>query len=160
MTLAAGDYLESPRLEIKYVKNGGAAAVSKGVVMRWDPTNDGFSVETADSSILGPFAVCVEAAAASATQVLVCTHGTVAVTADGTIEPYDLVQMSSSTDGQVVAYVEATIDTTPTQADVQEAMREHRRIVGTYVGKEGTGDGVIVADAADGDVILVDLDLR
>lgn len=158
MTLAAGDYL--PGAIIKYVKNGGASAVTKGVVMRQDTSNDGYSVESADASILGPFVVCVEAAASSATQVLVAMHGTVAVTADGTIEPYDVVQMSASTDGQVIAYAESTITATPTQADVQEAMREDARKVGTYVGKEGTGDGVIVADAADGDVILVDLDLR
>lgn len=154
MTLAAGDYF--PGAKIRHVKQGTTTAIAKGLVTRWDQTNDGYTVESADASILGPFAVCVIASSAGATQFTACVKGEVAVTADGTIEPYDLVQMSSSTDGQVITFATATVDGAGT--DVIKAVRDNdARIVGQYIGKEGTGDGVIVADASDGDVIMIDL---
>src|SRR5574341_1257495 len=111
MALAAGDYF--PNATLEYAKNSGAAAVTKGVLMKWDPTGDGYIITTADADETGPFAVCVKAAVSGDTRVLVATKGYVAVTADGIIEPNDLVQAASATAGQVIAWAANAIAATP-----------------------------------------------
>lgn len=154
----AGDYLTGAKLE--YAKNSNAPAVSKGVVMKWDTTNDGFVKTSAAADELGPFAVCAAAAASGDTKVLVVTSGRVFVTADGTIEPGDLVESSSSTAGQVVTYAESSIAATPTQANVQAAMREWRTVIGRYIGHVDELNGSTApTDAADGDIICIELNV-
>lgn len=155
MTLAAGDYF--PGAHIERAKAGSTVAIAKGLLLKWDRSGDGWITTSAAADELGPFAVAVEAMATGGTQVTVCTRGYVAVTADEVLEPNDLVQASDSTAGQVDKFVTATIDAAATD-DIKRARDEDARKVGRYItDNEDLGDGVLAVDAADGDVVIIDL---
>lgn len=149
MTLAAGDYF--PGAKIEYMKAGSTVAISKGALLMWDTSGDGWLKATATTTTYGPYAVCVEAMATGGTQVKVCYGGLVAVTGDGVIEPNDLLQPSTSTAGKVMVYTARTINVT-------NAITEFRRPVGQFKSaSEDLGDGTIAVDAADADVVIINL---
>lgn len=155
---SAGDYL--PGATVVSAKNSNAPAVTKGKVMKWDTSNDGYVTTSAAANELGPFAVCAVAAASGDINVTVVTAGRVFVTADGTIEPGDLVESSASTAGEVITYAETSIAATPTQANVQGAMREWRTVIGRYIGHvDEIANNTAKTDAADGDIICIALNV-
>jgi hypothetical protein len=149
LTLAAGDYFPGAKIEL--MKAGSTVAIAKGGLLMWDSSGDGWLLATATTTTYGPYAVCVEAMATGGTQVKVCKGGLVAVTGDGTIEPNDLLQPSTSTAGKVMAYAARTINVTT-------ASTEWRRACGQYKSdNEDLGDGTISVDSADADVVIIEL---
>jgi hypothetical protein len=159
MTLAAGDY--QPQATIEAGRNSGSAAVTKGVLMKQDPSGDGWLITAAAADQQGPFAVAVKAAAAGDVIVTVCTAGKVTGTADGVLEPNDKLQAATGTAGQVIVFTASTIDAAATD-DIKAARDDDKRFVGRYLGLENLTDGSTAitgtsGDAADGDVVWISL---
>lgn len=149
MTIVAGDYF--PGAKIEYMKAGSTVAIAKGALLSWDTSGDGWLLAPASTATLGPYAVCVEAMATGGTQVKVCYGGRVAVTGDGTLEPNDLLQPSTSTAGKCMLFAART-------GTVTNAMSEYRRPCGRIISdNEDLGDGTIAVDSADNDVIIIEL---
>ena len=162
-TVALGDWVQgSEKFLVAGLKKStaGSSAIARGKVI-------GLGVSTAGVWAVAPTSFVGKTG--------ICTHtnidaddnftglvggGTGYVKADGTIKPYSPVQLSGSTAGEVVEYTVATIATTPTQANVQDARDAMRKIVGFYVGHADEGDGGtgrLITDAADGDTIKIGL---
>ena len=123
----------------KSVKKTGAA-ITKGDVVAKGTAGDSDKWLKASTTSVGPFAVCIQDAAASDTSFSMVDDGEVLVTADGVITPNAYVMRASATAGQVIAYT-GTDETT---------------LVGRYLRHEGEDSGD-QTDAADGDVIVIRL---
>jgi hypothetical protein len=142
----AGNY--NPQSEpVLYPKTTGAA-IAKGDVIEYVPASDAYRTAAA-GSVNTLYAVAVKDAASADTTVEAVSSGPVSVIADGAIGYGAAVMVSGATAGQVV---EATIGTTATGS-----------IVGIYMGKVSdnirNGKGGF-PDAADDDVIIIDLNRR
>lgn len=152
-TVAAGDIYGEGTLVVYLAKESGA--IAKGDVLRFNSTG----VAVAGTSSKGPFFVAEAAAATGDSVVKAVAFGQVYVTADGTIKTHERVMMSTATAAQVVAYVASTIDTTPTQSDVQEARDEFKLIVGVYMGQVDEGapspSTAVPSNAADGELARI-----
>jgi len=124
-----------------------AAAIAKGDVLEYVAASDNFRT-AATSSVSSRYAVATKPALAADATVEAVASGPVTVTADGAIGKYAMVKVSTATAGQVVEAAPAT-DAFGT-------------VVGVYVGKVGANErnGVAFANAADGDVIIIDLNRR
>jgi hypothetical protein len=124
------------------------AAIAKGDVLEYVPGSDAYRTAAA-GSVNTLYAVAVKPALAADTTVEAVSSGAVTVRADGAIGYGAPVMVSGATPGQVV---EATLGTAAPDS-----------IVGTYIGKVGdnqrNGKGGF-PDAADNDVIIVDLNRR
>jgi len=145
ITIAAA-FAGSPEPEAKIgslAKTTGAA-ITKGQVVEYVAGSDAVRTAAAGSTN-SRYAVAVKDAAAAATKVDAVTKGPVTVIADGVIGPHAAVMVSGATAGQVV---EATIGTAAPNS-----------IVGYYIGKPSANErnGVAFGPAADGDVIIVDV---
>lgn len=166
MPVAAGDYLQGAELisEPK-ATSGGIATIAIGDVLSVDVTHVYRTAPT--SAALGPFRVCVgktgpiPAPVVSDTTVSAVKKGVVYVTADGTINPGDLVTPNGvTTAGRVITYVATSVatGTTPNAGDVVAARDEFRRVCGTYLGHENEGGFSAPATAAaQGDIIRIEL---
>jgi hypothetical protein len=115
-----------------------SAAIAKGDVVAKGTGGDTDKWLKAATTSVGPFGVCIEAAALNTTSFSLIEDGEVNVTADGAITPNSYVMRSGSTAGQVVTY-----------AGTNEAL-----IVGRYLRHEGE-DSADQTDAADGDIIVI-----
>lgn len=157
-----------PGAQVITVGKDGTNAIAVGSVCVPDTatTPDSYKIAPASAGNKGPFVVCVNKAAAAADRAFAAAlpGSLVTVTADGAIEAGMEVQCSSSTAGQVVAFVAATIAATPTQANVQDAQADRLRVVGRYMGKENELTGKVPGQAyggssaaADGDLIIIRL---
>jgi len=83
----------------------------------------------------GPFFVAMETVVTGATQISVSIGGVQTLTADGTIEVGKPVMSATSTAGQVIQYVAATVTvTTPTGAEIVAAAAEFADVVGVCEG--------------------------
>jgi hypothetical protein len=162
-TVALGDWVQgSEKYLVAELKKStaGSSAIARGKVI-------GLSVATAGvwavapTSFVGKTGICTHTNIDSDAQFTgLVGGGRGYVTADGPIKPHEPVQVSGSTAGEVVQYTVATIATTPTQANVQDARDQMRKIVGFYKGHKDEGDGGtgrLITDAADGDVIKIEL---
>jgi|SRR5262245_28844108 len=141
-TPQAGDWYQDAKIN---QVNKSAVAIAKGDVIGLVVATDDFTTAATGASTRR-FAVAVEAAAASDTKVRAATGGMVNVTADGAIGAGNKVKVSAATAGQVIEAVEGS--------------DAYNTIVGTYIGKPGSGnerDGVTTAAAADNDIIVIDL---
>lgn len=123
------------------------APIAKGDVIEYVDASDAFRTAAA-ASINSTYYVAKEPALAAATQVEAITSGAVTVVADGAIAPGDAVMVSGTTAGRVV---KAVIGTAAPGS-----------ILGRYIGKAGANfrNGMPVAAAAAGEVIIIDLNRR
>lgn len=145
----AGTY--HPQSEPVLLAKVTGAAIAKGDVLEYVPGSDAYRT-AATGSQAGLFAVATKAAIDTATEVEAVTSGPVSVIADGAIGYGAAVKVSAATAGQVI---EATVSGATPDA--------YNFVVGTYMGKGGdnirNGKGGF-PDAADGDVIIIDLNRR
>ena len=125
-----------------------AVAIAKGDVLEYVHATDNFRTAAANA-VTTRFAVAVKAATAAATTVEAVTKGEVSVIAGAAIAPGAFVKVDA-TAGQVA---EAVMTGTP------DAFSS---IVGTYIGRAAANErnGVAVTAAADGDVIIIDVNRR
>lgn len=144
---------------IIYHENKTAAAIAKGDVCDLDANGAWRTCPTTNFS--GPFGVATKARLLADADAVILTEGLVIVRADGAIKPGKYVSPSGTTAGEVIAYVPATIGATPGQSDVQAARDDWKKVIGRYVGKPGeVGPGELSTDAADGDLIIIQLGVR
>ena len=137
-------------------------AISVGAVVVPDTSTapDAYKIAPASATVLGPFGVCVNKAAAAAdTAFAMALPGSlVAVKAQGAIEVGKEVQCSASVAGSVAVFAQSTISASPTQPEVQNARDDRLRVVGRYIchdtGVEMSGKTPATA-AADGDTIII-----
>jgi hypothetical protein len=120
-----------------------AVAITKGKVLYYDPADDFYKLAPT-SGVSVAYAVAVDDAAAADVKVRAAVRGPVTVTANGAIGPHDLVKVSTTTAGQVVAGAQTAV------ADINAAL-------GSYMGKANNNerDGLVLAAAADADVIWI-----
>lgn len=141
---------EPEAMVVSLAKTTGAA-ITKGDVLEYVPASDAYRTAAAGSQA-GLYAVAVKDAASAADKVEAVTSGPVTVVADGAIGYMGAVKVSGATPGQVV---ESTVSGATPDA--------YNFIVGTYMGKPGdnirNGKGGF-PDAADGEVIIVDVGRR
>jgi len=133
--MAAGDVVQTADYqEISTAQTDSGSGVTKGQVVYWT----GGNVATATASTDGPYGVCLNTSAISATDVRVMTRGTVYLTASGSITKGTYVSAAAA--GAVAAYSKETISTTPTQADIQNVQNKILRVVG--IALDTTTDGL------------------
>jgi hypothetical protein len=145
--MTAGEPLQDAKIEYGLV--AAADTFVKGNLVYFDKATDTWKVTPA-SAVSGDFGVAMDAAAAAsaAKKVRIQTGGRVTVVADGAIKFGNRVTNATATAGQVINY-----DPVGDATDIVD------KAVGWYSGKE-TGsdrDSATVADAADGDVIIITL---
>lgn len=151
---SAADYPGNYHLsqaEPEFLPKTTGAAIARGDVLEYVPASDAYRT-AATSSQAGIYAVAVKDAASADTSVEAVVSGIVTVTADGAIGYGGMVKVSGATAGQVV---EATVSGATPDA--------YTFVVGRYMGKVGdnvrNGKGGF-PDAADNDVIIIDLNRR
>lgn len=140
-------YIAGKQFDVVVLPKTTGAAIAKGDVIEYVVASDAYRT-AATSSVDTVYAVAVKPALAADTQVEAVSSGAVTVRADGVIGPSAAVMVSTATAGQVV---EATIGTASPNS-----------IVGTYMGKAGANvrNGMPIPAAADGDVVIIDLNRR
>lgn len=123
--------------------NKSAVAITKGKVLYLDPADENFKLAPTGGTSTR-YAVAVKDALAADTKVEACVEGHVFVTADGAIPPHAAVKVSAATAGEVQEGV-ITLDA------------DQNAVCGHYAGKVNNNerDGLSLAAAADGDVILM-----
>lgn len=138
----AGAYMQDA--EIAQL-NKSAVAITKGKVLYLDTADDNFKLAPT-SGVSTRYAVCVKDALSTDTKVEAAVKGHVFVTADGAIGPHNPVKVSGATAGEVIE-------------GANTAVADMNAIVGAYEGKVNNNvrDGLSLAAAADGDVILINL---
>lgn len=122
-------------------------AVGKGDIMVKDTGTapDSYKLATAGAAIAGPFYICTQAAASADTKVSIATKGLWYVTGGDTIEPGDVVMLSTTVNGQTVK------STAVTTVALQQA------VVGTSHGfADSFGTGLPVASVV-GDLYVLEL---
>ena len=138
MVVNAGQFEPQGAITIQSEKTSGAA-IARGDVC--DRTTGKWRTAPAGTGA-GPYAVATKAAASTDSTVQLLLQGICYVTADAVIQPNDMLLISPSTAGQVVATATAVLGT----------------YVGKYLAHENEGDGHTVPTAtADGDIIRIHL---
>lgn len=147
--VSAGDIV-GELCRVVTVKSTGAT-INQGDVVQY--TSTGFQQAPASANLAGPFFVCFKAITTQAT-VDVVEEGEVYVVADGTINPGNYVQTSSSTAGRVVAFAGRAGYTADT-VGIKNAAIDWQRVVGIYQGHvdEGAPTGGTPTNAATADTI-------
>lgn len=146
---------------IIYAERKNNAAIAKGDVLDLDSTGKWREAPTSGTS--APFGVAIKSRLAADGEVPVLTDGIVIVRADGAIKTGKYVMPSATTAGEVIEYVATTIAGTPGQSDVQGARDDWKKVVGRYIGhpgEVGPGTDDRVTDAADGDLIIIQIGAR
>ena|SRR5687768_7044216 len=143
----------------KKATSGGSAILPGKVVKLTESTGVGALAPTT-AGLTGPFGVVPRLAPVNVDSddtFQVITGGEIYVTADGAIKPNQRVMPSTSTAGEVVAYVAPAASASPTQAEVNTAAEAQQKIVGIYLGHVDEGSGLTneATDAADGQVIRI-----
>jgi hypothetical protein len=144
----APGYIAGRQMDIEVLPKTTGAAIAKGDVLERVAGATDLYRTAAAGSVTSHYAVAVKPALAADTQVEAIVSGHVTVTADGAITAGDYVMVSGATAGQVVVADPATASAFS--------------IVGRYVGKAGANlrNGMPVPAAADGDVVIIDLNRR
>lgn len=149
----ANSFAGSPEPEamiarLKKTEHATTAAIAKGDVLEYLVASNNFRTAAANA-VTSRFAVAVKKADSPATHVEAVTAGPVSVKAQGAIGAHALVKVGTA----VGTVAEAVMTGSP------DAFSS---IVGTYIGKAAANErnGVAVPDAADGDVIIVDVNRR
>lgn len=144
-------FIAGRQMDVAVLPKTTGAAIAKGDVLEYVPASDAYRTAAVGSQA-GIYAVAVKPALSADTTVEAVSSGVVTVTADGAIGYGGAVKVSGATAGQVV---ESTISGATPDA--------YNFIVGKYIGKVGDNERNGMAtfpDAADGDIILVDLNRR
>lgn len=122
-------------------------AVAKGDILVKDTGTapDSYKLATAGAAIAGPFYICTQAALSADTKISLAVGGKWYVTGGDTIEPGDVVMLSTTVNGQTVK------STAVTTVPIQQA------VVGTSMGfADSYGTGLPVASVV-GDLYVLDL---
>jgi len=122
-------------------------AVARGDILVKDTGTapDSYKIATAGAAIAGPFYIATEAAASAATKVSLADGGKWLVTGGDTIEPGDVVMLSTTVNGQTVK------STAVTTVAIQQA------VVGVSYGfADSYGTGLPVASVV-GDLYVLGL---
>ena len=146
---------------IVYSERKANGVITKGDVLTLDSA--GKWIEAPTSGALGPYGVATKSKLAGDLDVPVCTDGIIIVRSDGAIKTGKYVMVSASTAGEVIEYTAATIATTPGNSDVVAARDDWKKVVGRYIGhpgEVGPGTDDRSTDAADGDLIIVQIGAR
>jgi hypothetical protein len=156
MVVSAGDYFPGVRIrQLNKATAGGTAVIARGDVL-WQNGANVFQTAAVSGNKF-PFAVCTRAPLATDSTVDGIWEAIVYVTADGVINPGNMVTPNgATTPGRVVQYVATSISTTPAQADVSSAEAEFRTVFGVYEGHENENSlNNPGTPSAQGDVIRV-----
>jgi hypothetical protein len=122
-------------------------AVAKGDILVKDTGTapDSYKLATAGAAIAGPFYICSQSAASADTKISLATKGLWYVIGGDTIEPGDVVMLSTTVNGQTVK------STAVTTIAIQQA------VVGTSHGfADSFGTGLPVASVV-GDLYVLEL---
>ena len=122
-------------------------AVAKGDILVKDTGTapDSYKLATAGAAIAGPFYICTQAAVSADTKISLAKGGLWYVTGGDTIEPGDVVMLSTTVAGQTVK------STAVTTVAIQQA------VVGTSYGfADSFGTGLPVASVV-GDLYVLEL---
>ena len=136
----------------------GSGAITRGDLLVPDTgaTPDGWKISPAAAGNPGPFAVCLEAAAATDTVIRVAQGGTQALKAGGTIEINKLVMSDSGTAGKVIQYAATSVNvTTLAGAEIAAAVIDFNKVVGECLGFVGTQGTTVATAPVDGDLAAV-----
>jgi len=125
------------------------APIAKGAVIEYVAASDAWRTAAA-GSVTSIYAVAVKPALTADTKVEAISSGAVTVRADGAIGVGAPVKVSAATAGEVQ---ESALTGTPDAFST---------VVGQYMGKVGANirNGMTVTNAADNDVIIIDLNRR
>lgn len=149
-TPAADDvgFIASKTFDVVVLPKTTGAAILKGEVISQNEAAAGAYRTAPAAATTGNFAVAVKPAATADTQVEAVSSGFVTVRCTGAIDPDRYVMVSGTVAGRVMAAASATV--------------APLAVVGKYVGKAGanTRNGMPIPAAADGDVVIIDLNRR
>lgn len=131
--------------------------VTRGKVCKLDAgtSPDSWVTTSAAADQYGPFVIPTETVGTGVLKFSTRGNDIWYLKADGAIEPGSPVQASASTAGEVVAFVETTIDATPGQAELQDAQDDRLRQIGICLGKADNWNTGAPTAAADGDLVAV-----
>lgn len=153
----AGQYAGLPGSFSVRLNKATGITVTRGVLCKVDTgTNpDSWVTTSAAADQQGPFAVPVETVGTGKLKFSARYNDVVYLTADGTIEPGSPVQAATATAGQVIAFADSAVTTTPTQSDVQAVQADRKRVVGVALGSADTWNTGAPAAATDGGLVAV-----
>lgn len=154
---AIGQFAGIPGSRSKRLNKASGITITRGLLVKPDTSTAPDSYVSAAAAVnqFGPLYMPVETKGAGTTEFSVRVNDVCYLTADGVIDPGQKVQASTTTAGQVVAFVPSTVSATPTQAEVQNVRDDRTRQVGICLGTADTYDTGSPAAAADGDIVAV-----
>jgi hypothetical protein len=130
----AGQPLEGPYSITSKLKGSGVISRGDLCVVDTGTAPDGVKISPTGRNA-GPFYVAMETVVSATTQISVAQGGVQCLTADATIEVGKPVMSATSTAGQVITWIPATITvTTPTGAEIVAVGAEFADVVGVCEG--------------------------
>lgn len=136
--------------------------VTRGLVCKRDVSTDPDSWVTTSAAAdqQGPFAIPVETVGTGKLKFSTRYNDVFYLTADGDIEPGSPVQAATATAGQVIAFADSEVTTTPTQSGVQAVQADRKRVVGICLGSADTWNTGAPVKAVDGGLAAVFVPLQ
>lgn len=136
--------------------------VTRGLVCKRDVSTDPDSWVTTSAAAdqQGPFAIPVETVGTGKLKFSTRYNDVFYLTADGDIEPGSPVQAATATAGQVIAFADSEVTTTPTQSGVQAVQADRKRVIGICLGSADTWNTGAPVKAVDGGLAAVFVPLQ